>query len=1239
MGPPLAVSITHCSWYRQFNRSNPFPSRRPWVLAWPGSPSFPTPPHLSAAHVDFFFVAIKTTTRPLRPLLPLVRPDRGDMLWTPWAAYIPTFLFVAALLAWWFSEPKTTHLNIIVVLGGALFYWAVALDLAQETPQRLYQLSKTIATQLQLDVLLLYHANMLVTGIAFVWLAHRAVQTLRKSVSELVGVLAVDVPDAPDVSLAGIRANAATLNWTRPLPNRPVAKFTIQVNGVNVGDSANQETAITVTGLKPNHFYNVRVIAVGANNFQAGSRVIRLRTFGRDGRPQLGDERVPSNFVPEDQQLAMPAEQTDEDGVPLSPAAGVEAAPIPDTSNVPSRETPNSSAIPRRNTLTRKHSPSATSIEQSLKDALTHGAEQSLQELGEKFNAIRKETEEIQAQIAKDEKEHKEIMDKLTEEKKTKLAICKEKEDTTEKLRRETGSTERAMRSVQQRKTQKEKLLREKQNERQKLYDDISNWEKDVASMRKRQACFDSEKVECQDDGDARAEELRQEIAQAQANYAKAEVELKEKSKELKDAEEQRKKLPGGEESDESRENHIEVKKSWDIRYRDLQRRSHSANKRLRMVNDYGNVLRTQLAAAQQSGLPFLYSQANSSGVDFEMSNPHHLKRRSRNSNTMPNMAASSPGPSYPAADRHLPTSSTFGPSRPPTLPPGFAQGPYMDHATDFANPLDEQGIRALTGGAPLSPTATSLLPAGMLDDVLDEPPSPASRPARHDTFGSGMSYENHELSPASSARSPSLMSSPRGSAQHLPYSQYAGEMSEHRSLRGPRAEFGSASSPLAQSSQATSRKPFLPWLHRGAKAGTDDPPALGSLKSGQSQSLPRQADDGEPMPNKRRISFSASWNMFHRNSPGAAAPEGSPSPRGLPSRRLGLGAHANSVGSNIMSDRDPSSPRPVSIASSDLIPRPSTDSGSIWNRAPHPSRLWSAEENPWTSSRNPSRRPSLHGSPSLLKTNLADADDEILDEADLMHAASNQVGVIGTKPTAKSLSQRLNPAAPTFMAGLFRPKADKDKETSDRDGDPKEKSRSKGKERDAKDRKPRESLTSASEAGSPSMDESPTDRRKSRDAFSVNTPSVTESRESLSLDQPFSNSPSEQAGGLGLKDAESGLRKLLRKGSSSKFSFSSVRGLGNKKGPNSVASSEKNTPVERTSFDDFGGDEYSSQLMGRSYESSPSLGPMSAKAVKDKPASWGARFAMKKKAGKEKESLDLERDDSAPPTPVVEER
>lgn len=64
-------------------------------------------------------------------------------------------------------------------------------------------------------------------------LARRAWQTLWKPVPELINILGVEVPDAPCVVLAGIRSDAATLNWTHPAANRPVKKFLIQVNGVN----------------------------------------------------------------------------------------------------------------------------------------------------------------------------------------------------------------------------------------------------------------------------------------------------------------------------------------------------------------------------------------------------------------------------------------------------------------------------------------------------------------------------------------------------------------------------------------------------------------------------------------------------------------------------------------------------------------------------------------------------------------------------------------------------------------------------------------------------------------------------------------------------------------------------------------------------------------------------------------------------------------------------------------------
>ncbi len=994
-----------------------------------------------------------------------------------------------------------------------------------------------------------------------------------------------------------------------------------------VGESANQETAITVTGLKPNHFYNIRVIAVGYNNFQAGSRVIRLRTFARDGRPQLGDGRLPSNFVPEEQQQAIAGDHVDEDGVPRTPAAGVETISIPDVTTPQTRE-PSVSTGPRRNTLTRKHSPSTTSMDQNVKYTLNNFAEESLQELGEKFQSIRKEIDETQAQIAKDEAEHKQTMDELAEEKKSKRRLQKEKDDMTEKLKREMGSTERAMRSAQQRKTRKEKLLREKQNERKRYEDDIAKWEKEMESMHKRQSCFEKERNMLQAKSDSQAKDLSDEIVLLQASCAQEEAELKEKSKVLKEAEEQRQKLPGGEESEEWRESDRQLRRDWEIRARDLQRRLFATNRNLRMVNEYEQVLQAQLGAAHQSGLPYMYNDANSSGVDFDPTLQNQLKRRSRNSNSLSSIVLPSPSTTYSVVDRGYQVPPSFSTSRAPTIPPGFASGPFMDHPADIAIPMDDDGIRALTAGAPLSPTATSLLPAGMLDDLLDddEPASPGSRFGRQGTFGQEISPENDPQSPVSSGRSISIMSSPHGSTQHLPFPQFPGENGDRRSLMGPRGDFGPTSSPIAQPVQANHRRTFLPWLHRGPKPA-DEPPALGTLKPAQSHSFPRQAGELEPNSNKRRISLSAGWNVFHRGPAVPSAPDPSyVSPAGHP---FGFGMNN---GSGILSERDPSSPRPVSIASSEL-PRPSTESGPMWGRMPQANRIWSPEDNPWIS-RNASRRPSIHGSPSALKTTLADADDEILDDSELLHASPRHVGVIGTKPSAaKSLSQRLNPAAPSFMGGFFRARPDRGKEISRESKEPKDRSKGKGQSREIRERGSMASMSTTPEAVTSLVDDSPPESRKSRDTFSVDTLSIAESRESLNLERSLSNTPSESATGVEPKEEASGFKKLLRKGSSSKFSLSSVRGLGGKKGPGSSTNSDRNMSVDRTSFDEFAED---SNMLGRSYESatnSPSMGPtVGGKPAKEKGVNWG-RFAMKRKPGKEKESLDLDRSQSSPAT------
>jgi hypothetical protein len=52
-------------------------------------------------------------------------------------------------------------------------------------------------------------------------------------VPDLISILGVEVPEPPQVALAGIKADSVTLHWARPGLNKPVLRYLIQVNGVN----------------------------------------------------------------------------------------------------------------------------------------------------------------------------------------------------------------------------------------------------------------------------------------------------------------------------------------------------------------------------------------------------------------------------------------------------------------------------------------------------------------------------------------------------------------------------------------------------------------------------------------------------------------------------------------------------------------------------------------------------------------------------------------------------------------------------------------------------------------------------------------------------------------------------------------------------------------------------------------------------------------------------------------------
>jgi hypothetical protein len=1011
------------------------------------------------------------------------------------------------------------------------------------------------------------------------------------------------------------------------------------------------ETAITVTGLRPGHFYNVRVIAIGSNNFQAQSEVLRLRTYGRDGRPILGSGRVPSNISVDDQK------NDNEDDLASGPSAGVgiEAVLFVEGSQAMVREPSASYTSQRRNTGGRKHSPSVAAADQSpVPNTDSKRPEESMHELTEKFEAIRRDTDEVTTQMTKDKEEFEAQIQDLTKERDEKKHTLREKDRASEKLKREVHQSEQINRSAQARKSQKEKVLREKRAEIAKVHDDISRWKKEIEDMKSQQETWDEEEVKIQEENEIEVKKLQDIIQEHQHSLIALEEDIRIKGLQIKELEEERQKLLGTEDDDVSREQDAKDKQEdldWESQERNWVLTLNNHSHQLRHVETAIHQQQGNLTAltVQQANNPIMY-HGNSSGVDFDPTGGQGKakSRRPRNRKSRTS-TISSPIAVHPIMDSPFPSASAYN-NLHNTTSPSFAPGPYIELNNDTGLlPLSEQigmsdeEVRLLTAGAPLSPTATALLPSNIFAD--DDPPSP--RPgSKRESFGPslyGAPYENDQQSPDSSSRSASLMSSPQNSSHNLAIYGVSSRdyplENDRRSLNSPRADFGAIGSPAGSGSeQPTSHRGLgnlLNFSRSRGKTMQEDGPALGSLKQGQSQSFPRSTEEPEVVASRlRRISFSSpGWGMptFLRGTPaGESSTQGNaPAPaRNLGARsRRGFNMFSSSTDdTGIYSERDPSSPRPVSIASSDL-PRPSTDSApfgwgppqdNVINRNSPLATNWSHTA-PSTWSRNPSRRPSLqHGSTTALTTGLATEEDEIF--KDSQASPPPGVGVIGTRPSSshKPITPKLNPAAPAFKGFNFRgSKSGKDK--------------GKGKEKTA------DTIPSMDEIIQNADSSSPAEPRQSRDTPSVHTQhSMTESYESL--ERTSSNAPSETTNpsAASAKEKESAFKQLLRKGSASKFSITSFRNkesglFSAKKGGSSAANSDRNASVERDgSLDEYGED----GGIGKSVDSvtsSPMIGSTGSGEWTGKQAgtpkegrksmNW-SRFGMKKK-GRESSELD----------------
>lgn len=361
----------------------------------------------------------------------------------------------------------------------------------------------------------------------------------------------------------------------------------------------------------------------------------------------------------------------------------------------------------------------------------------------------------------------------------------------------------------------------------------------------------------------------------------------------------------------------------------------------------------------------------------------------------------------------------------------------------------------------PMSPRADALLPSDLLGD---EEPMPydnsaiqgPTSPVQFSGLGSSVlpfEMPRRDSSPVSSgSRSASIFSSPRESLNNL---QLGSMDPDRRSLHRTNED--------ADAAQTASRRlsGFFGFNRQRGKTLADGP-MLGTLKQGQSQSFPRDLDEGlGPVgARRRRLSYTGNWpnvaNLFPRShTPGE--------PTGVPStRRTGLQHLFNNNRSNpgfpmpgrastdssevkkgynqfsprhdpidpsiLLAPRGDSSPRLTGFSDNQL-PKPGFDGQMFgWNAHDHTSMRASPLGVDWSSpqawSRNVSRRPSAsYGS----NTNLSLVPSGESNFLDGPHEPQRPLQApIGTRPTSsqRPVTPKLNPAAPSFR-GVFSRRPD----------------------------------------------------------------------------------------------------------------------------------------------------------------------------------------------------------------------
>lgn len=939
-----------------------------------------------------------------------------------------------------------------------------------------------------------------------------------------------------------------------------------------VGDFGYKDTSIQVTGLKAGHYYNIRVIATNPANFSSLGPLIRLRTIPSKGgdEPSKEEEDEASDRLDECEAAGIRAGRS-QFGSPVQ-------IPVPQAAKEASAAQTNS----RRTMLGRRVSPviniteppsllssRATSVDEDDSD-------EAILRLTEQLHRLRGEQHETNRQVEDEDLAHLASIADLFRDRDNLRQELKEKEDLMAELKRHGGHLEKINRAAQNRKHNKERILQQKKTERQRIHNDIARWKNEMGSMRQESEHVAREKERVKSTKDGEIVAIRRVIIDDHEVIKNLEDDIRATGVQIKSMEQDREHC-GRTGADEQQDDH-----AWESRaqamqaqlsalWQTLQQVSLSPNRL--SVSYYANESEIEIENQQaQDRLAYWNTQRSRDPDPFAalptpdyplMSRPTRVRRQRQVGNRA--NAASLPFGGHHNGPFSVPYNPAIASHQFPSASPFFNMSNGMAVLETIGPQISEQfgqsvnDSEILTSGGLMSPAANDLLPSNLFrDEDTEVHESPTA--FRKDSF-SGGPMESIETqsnptvdNPNTDRRTPgstdsrrgSLLSSPHGSVRNF----HSGQSSVDAFADNDRLSTRSTSASMLQNTAPESNPlitsrlaQFFPTFNRQrGKSGTREPPALGTLKQGQSQSFPRNLDQDpvNALETRHRRGSYGNWSLPMAgllNRTGTAAHEVTKDSSvtaalnaATPRHRLNMfGPRVDTEEASALAER--SSSRPSSMYSFDqLHGRPSSDSQRLngWPVAENtPSRgsplnaNWSTPGGIW--SRAPSRRPSVQrGSTSNLSLGSTPLDSEPYDG--VLAPARPEQQPIGTRPRSSQRfsAAKLNPAAPTFRTIFGRSEARKAAKAERANEKAAEKERVKDAERASGDDTTAE------------VDESlPSQPRQSRDAGSITTAgSTAESHDSL--ENSTSGATSEATPSSGTR--ESFMQKITRKSSSSKF-------------------------------------------------------------------------------------------------------